>query len=120
LENTRVAISFLHKDQEPPPQLGEPPLARYDLPPDREEFYYNELGWQDSLKVTVTHDLCLLPGPGSLLARPATKSSAATDTVSQSIERRGRVYVRSLTASVTLGNEGEKSVLPYVQSLNQR
>ena len=118
LQNTRVDISFLHKDQEPPPQIGEPPPARYDRDPDREEFYYNELGWQDSIRVTVTHDLCLLPGPGALLHRPATKSSAHADSVSKSLQQRGKTFVRSLTASVTLGNEGEKSVLPYRQQLN--
>ena len=107
LENTRIRISFLHKE-------SEPPLAWYDIPPDRGQFYYNEVGWQDPIRVTVTHDLALLPGPGRLLARPANHS-VKHDPVSESIEKPGNVYVRSLTASVTLGNEGETSVLSYVQ-----
>lgn len=107
LSNTRVKVSFLHPD-------NEPPLADWDVLPEHDEFHYNELGWQDTIRVTVTHDLALLPGPGRLLARGTT---AGGDAVSRSIESRRGVYVRSLTASVTLGNEGEKSVRPYRQYL---
>lgn len=106
MANTRTKISFLHPE-------NEPPLADWDVPAEFDEFYYNELGWQDTIRVTVTHDLALLPGPGRLLAR----SLGPADEVSRGIENRGRVYVRSLTASVTLGNEGEKSVRPYRQTL---
>jgi hypothetical protein len=102
LENTEVEITFLHKE-------SEPPIRRYDIPHNRDEFYYNEVGWQDPIKVTVTHRLALLPGPGRLLAR----STGAQDTVADSIERSQKTYVRELTASCTMGNEGEKPVLRY-------
>jgi hypothetical protein len=106
LVNTEVKLSFLHPE-------NEPPLADWDVLPEHDEFHYNELGWQDIIRVTVTHELALLPGPGRLLAR----STSASDAVSRSIDQRGNVYVRSLSASVTLGNEGEKSVRPYRQYL---
>jgi hypothetical protein len=98
-------VTFLHKEREPP-------LAQWDIPYDRGEFYYNELGWQDPIQVTVTHDLCLLPGPGRLLATPTNR---VVDTVASSIEDRNPYYVRSLTPSAMLGNEGEKPRLTYVQ-----
>ncbi len=103
--NTRVDVTFLHKEREPP-------LAQWDIPYDRGEFRYNELGWQDPIQVTVTHDLCLLPGPGRLLATPVKRGP---DSVADSIDQRSSYYIRSLTASAVLGNEGEKPRLSYVQ-----
>lgn len=103
--NTRINLTFLHKEREPP-------IAQWDIPHDRGEFYYNEVGWQDPIQVTVTHDLCLLPGPGRLLATPVRRGP---DSVAASIEDRDPYYVRSLTASALLGNEGEKPRLTYVQ-----
>lgn len=105
MANTRVDVTFLHKEREPP-------IAAWDIPHDRHEFYYNEVGWQDPIQVAVTHDLCLLPGPGRLLATPVKQSS---DRVSDGIQQHGRYYVRSITASALLGNEGEKPRLTYVQ-----
>ena len=103
--NTRVDVTFLHKEREPP-------IATWDIPHDRGEFYYNEVGWQDPIQVAVTHDLCLLPGPGRLLATPVRQGN---DSVAEGIQRSGRYYVRSITASAILGNEGEKPRLSYVQ-----
>ncbi len=40
---------------------------------------------------------------------------ARPDPVAESIEHRDRYYVRSLTASAMLGNEGEKPRLTYIQ-----
>ena len=104
MANTSVEIKFYHKNSEPP--LGFP----YLMPSDPNEFRFNEIGWQDQITVTVRHDLALLPGPGRLLAR----STGAGDQVSGSVENRGNVYTYSLSASVTIGNEGEKPVIPYV------
>jgi len=109
LANTRIVVNFLHKETEPP-------LARYDIPPDRNEFYPNEVGWQDPVRVEVTHDMALLPGPGRLLARRVPSPYLGVDYTAASIDERGSVYVRSLTASATLGIEGEKPVLRYVQA----
>jgi len=112
LDATRVRISFLHKDD------GiEPPLRQWFVPHDREEFYYNEVGWQDPIQVTVTHQFALLPGPGRLLARSVGGYDSQSDAVAASIFVRRGVYVRELTATATLANEGLKSVAPYLHSL---
>ena len=97
IANTSVEIRFYHRNSEPP--LG----VTYLIPPDADEYRYNELGWQDQITVTVRHNLALLPGPGRLLARS-----------SEGIADQGTVYVYPLSASATIGNEGEKSVIPYV------
>jgi hypothetical protein len=109
--NTVVELRFFHKNQEPP-------LVTYLLPDDPGEFYFNEVGWQDPLTVTVKHNLALLPGPGRLLARYVAGPGGAPDQVSQSITNRGTFYTYPLTASITMGNEGEKPVIPYVYQSN--
>lgn len=112
---TRVGLTFYHPD-------NEPPLQRYYEWVDREgrwhyyEFEDNELGWQDTLTATVTHDFALLPGPARVLAR-RTGAGGVSDPVTDRMRRRGDVYVFPITASASLGNEGEKSVQPYVYSL---
>lgn len=102
---TRVEIRFFHPN-------SEPPLVTHLLPEDTGEYYFNELGWQDPITVTVRHNMALLPGPGRLLARSAPRPGAP-DRVAQRIEEVDGVYVYPLSASITLGNEGLKSVLPY-------
>ncbi len=111
LANTRITIGFLHK-------ADEPALTRYNILDDPNEFRPNEVGWQDPIKVTVIHQFALLPGPGRLLFRPASgATSQVGDPVSQNIRRQGKVYTRELRASVIIGNEGEKSGLPYKHNL---
>ncbi len=124
LENTRIQIRVHHKESEPPLQ------TQYGIGPYPREFSPNEIGWQDQLHVTVNHDFALLPGPGRLLARradarPGTEPEASygenadgSDSVEQNIKRQGGVYVYTLTATARLNNEGEKSVLPYIQPLD--
>lgn len=107
MANTWIEIRFFHSNREPP-------LLPYYLPNDPEQFrYLQELGWQDPVTVTVRHNLALLPGPGRLLAKPVVKPDGSPDTVSESIEKVGNVYVYPLEAKATLGIEGEKSVIPY-------
>ena len=106
LNNTRLRILIRHKDEEPP-------LMQYGLAPYPEEFTGNEIGWQDQVVVTVEHDFVLLPGPGRILAQPAGSESDAQ--VAQRVRSRYRLFVLPMSATVRLGNEGEKSVLPYVQ-----
>jgi hypothetical protein len=106
MQNTTVEIRFYHKN-------SEPPLVQYFLPDDHGEFYFNQLGWQDPITVTVRYNLALLPGPGRLLARNVPGPGGAPDEVSGTIRRVGDVYVYPLEASATLGNEGEQSVIPY-------
>lgn len=112
LEATQIRLSFLHKDD------GiEPPLQQWFVPHDRQEYYANEVGWQDPIQVTVTHQFALLPGPGRLLARSVSSYGARQDTVASSIFVRRGVYVRELSATATLANEGLKSVQPYQHQL---
>ena len=114
LNNTHVRIVIRHKDEEPE-------LIRHGLGPYPEEFTGNEIGWQDQILVTVTHDFALLPGPGTILARPASTASSAPSTqrVAQRIGRSGTVFTYPVRGTVRLGNEGEKPVLPYLQRIYQ-
>ncbi|MBN1395774.1 MAG: pilus assembly protein [Pirellulales bacterium] len=121
--NTKVEVEFFHSDDEPPPNAAAPTkpvnligAMSYDcyIIMDDETydlcFRCNEVGWRDPITVRITHNLALLPGPGRLLAR----STGAADRVSSGIENRGDVYTYPLSASATIGNEGEVSRRPYV------
>jgi hypothetical protein len=101
-----VEIRFFHKNEEPP-------LVTYYEPDDLGEFYFNEVGWQDPITVTVRHNLALLPGPGRMLARYVIGPAGQPDEVSAKINKQGNVYTYPLHASATIGNEGEKSVISY-------
>jgi len=113
LQATQIEIRFYHTNRYP-----EPPLVAYphldDDPTDfTVEFMPNELGWQDPITVKVKHQLALLPGPGRLLARAVRRPDGSRDRLAETIGRLGKVYVYPLEASATMGNEGEKSVIPY-------
>lgn len=113
LHNTNVEIEVRHKD-------SEPPLIRPW--PDASEFEDNEIGWQDQLIVTVNHNFALLPGPGRFLAKQTprrdTDAVSPRDAVAERIRRANGIFVYPMSATVRLNNEGQKSVLPYIQSLN--
>jgi hypothetical protein len=111
---TTVEVTFLHRDDEPP--LG-PYFIRTADGRQVEQFYFWEVGWQDPVTVKVTHQFALLPGPGRFLSHPLPSSSGQPDLLAPKIRLRNGVYVYPLSATATLGVEGEKSVLPYVQSL---
>ena len=113
LENTEIKIRFCHPRFEPP--LTDYPHLTDQRVHDLAEFQPNEIGWQDPIEVTVKHRLALLPGPGRLLARRTGSSSGIRDPVSDKIRKVKTAYTYPLTASAILGNEGEKSVIPYVQ-----
>jgi hypothetical protein len=117
LQATQVEVRFYHTHSYPEPPLVPYPHLDDDLRDLTVEFMPNELGWQDSITVTVKHQLALLPGPGRLLARtvrrPTQGVPGSRDTLAETIGRLGRVYVYPLEASATMGNEGEKSVIPY-------
>ena len=108
---TDVEVRFFHKNEEPP-------LATYQLPDDLNEFYFNEVGWQDLITVTVNYKLALLPGPGRLLARYVRGPNGEPDKVAKSIQQQGNLYMYPLTAAITMGNEGEKSVISYAYQSN--
>lgn len=107
MNNTQVEVRFFHKNQEPP-------LMTYYEWDDPAEFYFNEVGWQDMITVTVKHQFALLPGPGRLLARFAIGPQGGTDEIAETIEKNGKVHVYPLKASASIGNEGEKSAVTYV------
>jgi hypothetical protein len=123
-ENTAVRLSFddLHSLTGPTYNPRIPVRI-----PDTDEYYRvwykNEVGWQDPLTVTVSHNLALLPGPGRFLARRLVQSDGQPDRVSGSIDRtasgyREPLYSVVIWASVRLTNQGLKSVVPYTQQRN--
>lgn len=112
--NTSLVLTFVHKP-EAPSGINEPPLQQYlllaDLPPPNSiEFQPNEVGWQDSITVTVFHQLALLPGPGRLLFGQAASPTGQPDQVAAQIQQAGNVYTYTLSAATTLGLEAEKPV----------
>lgn len=83
----------------------------------------NEVGWEDPVTVTVTHEFVLLPGPGRFLARFLVRADGQPDRVSSRINwmtgsEGQRIYTTPIWATITLTNEGLKSVLPYIQDTN--
>lgn len=118
LQNTAVEIRFFHSNREPPLDV-----TYWPPPPDNDPLYYtklcpfwpNEIGWQDTVTVTVRHQLALLPGPGSLLHRwgKATAPGSTETGGTEKIEQAGGVYTYPLVATATLGNEGDVPVIPY-------
>lgn len=80
-----------------------------------------EVGWQDPVTMSVTHDLALLPGPGRVLAKYLVRADGQPDLVADQIQQsssntRERVYTIPIWASATATIEGLKSVVPYVQN----
>ena len=88
----------------------------------------HEVGWQDPLRLTVTHDFALLPGPGRFLAKFIVRADGEPDRVSSRVEIRGGsgddvpwtrpAYTVPISASATLTNEGFKPLLPYEQNID--
>ncbi|MFO7904544.1 MAG: TadE/TadG family type IV pilus assembly protein [Planctomycetota bacterium] len=108
LANTRVEIEVHHCGDQV--SGGDPPLyPEYPLELEYPTRYLrpNEIGWQDQIYVKVTHQYALLPGPGRLLATRAD-SPTRRDEVPGQIRRDRGVYSRALTATVRMGNEGQK------------
>jgi hypothetical protein len=142
LANTSIKMTIWHYDNQNDPK-AEPLLQQYlnlvpgkpipgrPLPPIKinrtlderpdwynpmgDEFRPNEVSWKDPITVTVTHQFALLPGPGRLLAKFAPATGSVTDPISSRIRQQNGLYVYPITASATLGNEGEKPVIPYVE-----
>lgn len=72
------------------------------------QFNDSEIGWQDPISVTVTHHFALLPGPARFLTSASSRAGSRITT-------NGTVSTYALSSTATLSNEGEKSVLRYVQ-----
>jgi len=113
-QHTSISIRFYHSNWEPELRPHFHPRSGEYLG----GFADNELGWQDPITVTVTHNLALLPGPGRFLSKVVRRPDGSSDSLSQQIARVGNVDVYPLSASITLGNEGEKSVKRYVHAID--
>jgi hypothetical protein len=112
-EHTRFRVYFRHPNREPP-------LKNWDVGPrteDWDEFrahlaeYGTELGFQDQVTITVYHDFALLPGPGRLLAKAASPGDPLAEALQR--QRVGGRHYYLLSASATLGIEGEKPAKRY-------
>ncbi len=81
----------------------------------------------DPIRLTVTHDFALLPGPGRFLAKFIVRADGEPDRVSSRVEIRGGPgdsvpwtrpsYTVPISASATLTNEGFKPLLAYEQNI---
>jgi hypothetical protein len=142
LENTVVRIEVRHNEQAEPP-LYDVMGGYYEVP---EQIYYdpymdiefydfgpNEIGFQDQVLVTVVHDFALLPGPFRFLRRQfdwllgengkyvyheGAEASYGVSTLSAADRGKMRAFVHAVKATVRLTNEGEKSVVPYLQGVD--
>lgn len=86
-----------------------------------DEFRPNELGWQDTITVTVRHDLALFGSAGILSSMVSMIPRVATSvygpiTVSEwasGPQTTRKLTLCTVTALATLGLEGEKCSIPY-------
>jgi len=111
---TTIEIRVFHPDEIDVD--AEPPLIQFPPFLPETEFTPYEIGWRDQVRLTVTHQFALLPGPGRLLARRANES-VYSDRISPQILQQNSVYYLPLSATATVVPEGEKSVRPYVQQV---
>lgn len=112
-EHTRFRIYFRHPNREPPLKtwsIGPKPEDLREFRAHRAE-YGTELGFQDQVTITVYHDFALLPGPGRLLARAAHPGDPLAESLRR--QRSGGRYYFPMSASATLGIEGEKPSKTY-------
>lgn len=136
LANTRIEIRGIDLDRFPPGPTYNPYPGRMEVitSPNGQvtqnwiPWNPNEVGWEDPMNVTVYHYFALLPGPGRFLSTRLGNSGGVRDTVSKSIVKPGEIpgfgFVNAnkyrdklktvpLEATVTISNEGLKSVMPY-------
>jgi hypothetical protein len=100
--NTALEVRFYHSNQEPP-------LVTYLLPDDPAQFRAHEMGWQDQITVKVHYNLALLPGVGRVLAGHVFGRQDGIE----GTPGPGGVYQYPLEAAISMGNEGERSVVRY-------
>jgi hypothetical protein len=105
--NTSVRLTFWHRHEFVHRYWRDPPLqVRYNIPPYRDEYYMNEVGWQDELTAQVTYNLPLLPGPVRFFAPTGNFDSGSGS--NPSIDNSGESFIWPLTAAATMGVEGDK------------
>lgn len=114
--NTNVEVEFWHRSQtyvvrnDPFLEYRDPPLQiEYEISPYPDEYYQNELGWQDHIMAKVTYNVPLLPGPLRLFANGARIGEESRTDVN------GQTYVFEVAATATMVNEGEKPLISYWQ-----
>lgn len=114
--NTNVEVEFWHRSQtyivrnSPFLELRDPPLQiEYEISPYPDEYYQNELGWQDHLMAKVTYNVPLLPGPLRLFANGARIGETSRTDVN------GQTYVFEVAATATMISEGEKPLISHWQ-----
>ncbi len=116
--NAALELRFYHPNTSSHPEsypYPDAPLHRWDLEPDRDEFRAlaadsgTEIGWQDPITATVYYNLPLMPGPARFLAWLIRSPLDFP----RELLRNGAC---PLKASVTLVNEGEKPVIPYLEN----
>jgi len=110
---TVVELRFYHRNRDAPHWPPPPAFYMYNGP-EVPYFFANELDWQDDITVTVHHHMALLPGVGRLWGAFLRQWDDKEDELSEQIKKETGVHTYRLTATATLGNEGEKSVIPYV------
>jgi hypothetical protein len=115
-EMLNVDVSFYHSNEEHP--LAVPFVnGQLGIPPDATEYRPGqEIGWQDPVTITVTYNLALLPGPGRLLATRQGNAIPVTGIRGDSGNPSNvfsDTYTYSLSASATMGNEGEKPMFAH-------
>ena len=112
--NTSVQLTLWHRYKHRWHWWSEPPLqVRYDVPPYRDEYYLNEVGWQDELTAQVMFNLPLLPGPVRFFA--PTGNFATIEGVNPAIDASGETFIWPISASATMGVEGEKPLISIWQ-----
>lgn len=113
LQNTRITLYFEDKNSATSPTYN-PQGHDWGAQP-QYAYYPNEVGWEDPVTITVSHDFALLPGAGGFLAaRLLNRADGREDRVSPRIATRDGFYSTRLRASATMTIEGIQSVKPYI------
>ena len=128
--NTQVIVEWQevrheYKDVEEGPTYNPRGTVDPDIPDERVDqgemgWYRQEVGWQDPVTVHVRHKFALLSGAGRYLAPWFVPSAGRAARVYVDRQHYGEpVYSVEIPASVTMTNEGYKSVVPHAQFASQ-
>ena len=126
--NTELTLSFVDKDTYNGPTYNPRVLQIVDgMIVTNEDGEWvrvwneHEIGWQDPLQLTVTHEFALLPGPGRFLAKYIVRADGGEDRTSTRIttQQGGQfltpTYTVTMSASATMTSEGFKPLLTYLE-----
>jgi hypothetical protein len=127
-QNTQLTLSFVDKDTYNGPTYNPRVLQIVDgtiVTNEAGEWirYWSEheIGWQDPLTLTVTHEFALLPGPGRFLAKYLVRSDGGEDrTATRITTQTGGAFLRptytvTMSASATMTNDGFKPLLTFLE-----